>query len=730
MPSFSPDSYANVINPIGGGLFRLGFYETEHSIADVLASGYFAHAKDCGIRSGDAIEISVGGGGYLSVGVRDIDSNGTAIIAILNESLDPSTFRAAADGVTDDLQVLQRTAAIHLLTGVPIDGRDRTYGISGQWTITAGASDVVIDRLHLKQLDPNVTSRHTLVISAANKARISRSKFDRNGNGAHGHVLDKLLQFTGCVDPVVSDCEFTGENAGTAVQFFNCTQGRAENNWLHDLVYDQATWRSASGAVSTDDNIQGIHFAGTSRRYASGNVIERLGVKATVGAFPWPTGQAPRYRYSRGIANSDGEGGRIVENHIEDTDQGVDVSGSGKLDALNIIGNVVKRSTTFAIKLSNASHRCTVSANTIIDAGLTGIVVTASGWDRPYLTNYPVIDGNFISGLGFNQVWVTHFRCGISVEWGTSSTVAAKYHPNGIRPTNNMIRTYKRDPAGVAYYDNRAPNFPQDKSYIEPTIPHEADLGQRIRFATDGTLFGGLTPGQDYFASITTLELHDSGGNIINTGGLMRVSLTYEDAIDGRYIADLSAAGSGNHTIEFMSDMDYGGENQRAFTAGWAPNVWADSNTIDGALVAETYGWHNPTCVGSISPQSMPNSVSTPIQCNVRTKAGRSQISTSVPEGTIDEEGWWEIEVQAIWSADATASGIRRLSIFTDISSVMANDGYAEVTLLPGVTQLPMHTRGRYYFLPGQQFRCEATQTSGGSLNGSFQITLSKANPE
>lgn len=78
--AFTPGTLHLSVDTIGGGSLRIHFYETTDNVPTLTVSGYLVSVAQRGVRTGDMIVISIGGGFLLLAGVTvDASGNGTLI---------------------------------------------------------------------------------------------------------------------------------------------------------------------------------------------------------------------------------------------------------------------------------------------------------------------------------------------------------------------------------------------------------------------------------------------------------------------------------------------------------------------------------------------------------------------------------------------------------------------------------------------------------------------------
>src|SRR4029453_8648697 len=161
----------------------------------------------------------------------------------------PLSHGALGDGKTNDLQALNRALAFAIANGLPVNGGDSVYAVSGNLNVR-GAFRPWIKALRLKQLDP-VNGRRTLFFDQCSSIQIESLQIDVGSRKTVGDMNSTGgLWIEGGSNHNVRNVEAFGHGKNSLIAIWSTTNS----------VYDRLTVRDAEfdDPGAGDDMIQGI----------------------------------------------------------------------------------------------------------------------------------------------------------------------------------------------------------------------------------------------------------------------------------------------------------------------------------------------------------------------------------------------------------------------------------------------------------------------------------------
>lgn len=337
---------------------------------------------------------------------------GQALLDINNsEAIDPASHGAAGDGVTSDNAALLSAISAGVAAGLPVNGRGKTYGVTGNLALIANAW---LQDITLKQLTPSGGSRRTLTSSSASNIKLVRVTVNRNGDGTNGSIgSDAGIWIDGGSGHYFEDVEVYGNDMGTGFVITNASQFDMVRVYAHDIKY-------TLGADPGDDRVQGIWITACSDFRNLQPKVHDLG--GTAGA--WSA------RWGRAIVYGGCSEFTVDDPRAWNVDQGHDVTGGPALNQrFSITGGLMRDCYSFGFKFANTARDVTVTGAIAERCGLAGFVVSGG---TVALANSNDIDFNgcVAYDIGSNGSWGTTY--GFRVE----QNGATPGEPRGIRFLN------------------------------------------------------------------------------------------------------------------------------------------------------------------------------------------------------------------------------------------------------------------------------------------------------
>lgn len=316
--------------------------------------------------------------------VFPLDSNDETYQAsgeVLHELLSPAFFPeddgAVAGGATNC-----RTAIMAACARGPVDGRGRTYGISGSMELT---DFTALRNIILVQLNPSADNCRTLQITNITNPVLENVIVNRGTDYTVGALADEAgIWVSGCTNITIRDNEVYGGGPGSGIVLTNCTGGVVEGNYVHDMQHNIG---------ASDDALQGIWVDTCTKVKVVNNTIETLTPTTYV------LGDS---LYSRGIAISASDDCTFSGNTIDTVDQGFDYSGSLGNSRYILSDNNVRNCSTYGYKLSNSSHEAICSNNIASNCGQNAFVIAGKNIEANPEPKHFIVSGCMAINTGYD----------------------------------------------------------------------------------------------------------------------------------------------------------------------------------------------------------------------------------------------------------------------------------------------------------------------------------------
>ena len=348
------------------------------------------------------------------------------------DGVDPCNpaYGAVGDGVTDDKArlLLAITAAVAL--GKPVRGFGRTYGISGNLTLIAGAW---LQDINFKQLTPAAGTVRTLTSAGGDNIRLERVTVNRNGDGTDGALAaDAGIYIDGGDGHYFEDVEVYGDDMGTGFTVQNGSAFTVVRLHVHDINY-------SLGSSPGDDRVQGFWFNDCSNFRLIDTLVHDLG-----GNF----GRGATTRYSRNTIGGCSEF-TVINPVAYNIDQAFDMTGSAGNVRWSVTGGLSRDCYSHGFKFSSSSRDGTVTGAVAERCGRIGFVVSG-----PSEASLPILSGDIVFSncvaydTGSNGAWPN--ESGFRVESSAFDTDT----PRGVRFIGCKAHDRQGSPTMVYGFNN------------------------------------------------------------------------------------------------------------------------------------------------------------------------------------------------------------------------------------------------------------------------------------
>ena len=302
----------------------------------------------------------------------------------------PLDHGARGDGTTNDLQALNKAFAFALAAGLPIDGGDRVYAISGNLTVSRAVQPWVRS-LRLRQLDP-VNGRRTLFFEKCEAIRVDSLQIDVGTAKRVGDMNSTGgLWIEGGSNHNVRNVEVFGHGKNSLIAIGSTTNSVYDGLRARDAEFDDA----AAG----DDLIQGIWL------FANVDALLRNAAVSNLTGNASYVGRNYRNLRTRGITLSGNVRVSVVDAQVRNVDQGIDLTGSDGNRLCTVLGGRTSDCASVGVKLANSAVGCRVEGHVAERIGMYAFL--ASGPAEAGL-RYKTQDCDFVRCIaidaGYNRI--------------------------------------------------------------------------------------------------------------------------------------------------------------------------------------------------------------------------------------------------------------------------------------------------------------------------------------
>lgn len=296
-------------------------------------------------------------------------------------------YGAVGDGTTDDTTAINTALA----AGVPLDGRGKTYGVSGNITLPAGTN---LSNATFKQLTPAATSSvRTLESSGVDNIRLVNVTVDKNGVGTEGDPSSAAgVWISGGTGHYLENVSVFGASSGMGIHLTGVSETTVIRPHCYDLSFDDTGATSEQVNAFRLDECNGVQVVAPLIENLSGNVAGR-----------------PQ-RYTRGIVLGGAENVDINSPVVDTAGQGVDITGAGSLSkgynrAITINGGKVSNIDSYGYKVANNSRAVRVMGAQAENCGYAGFVCNEGSSASPNGNRDNMFIGCRSLNAGSNGFW-------------------------------------------------------------------------------------------------------------------------------------------------------------------------------------------------------------------------------------------------------------------------------------------------------------------------------------
>lgn len=405
----SPSGLNVVTGTLSQGGTSVSLVGHTHAWADIVSG------KPTTIAGYGITDLAASGGsalvGYIHAGTGAV---ARTVQAKLRESVSPKDYGAVGDGATNDLTAVSNALAYAFANGLPVDGGNSVYAISGSLTVTSQITPW-IKALRLKQLSPS-NSRRSLYFNLCTGIRIDSLETDLGTSKTLGYFNDSAgLWIEGGSNHSVWNVTAFGHGKNSLIVVMSTSQSTYGNLTARDAEFDDA--------AATDDVMQGIYLL-----YNTDCVFYNPRVSNLTGNALY-SGVAFANLRTRGVVLGGNLRCDLVNPRVRDVDQGIDVTGGDGNRQINIIGGHAYQCTSAGLKFANSAYQCKATSFIAERCGTHGYLISGpAAAGLAYKTSFIDLIGCTAIDIGYNN-----FPSGSEVGFGVEGNAFDTSYPKGVR---------------------------------------------------------------------------------------------------------------------------------------------------------------------------------------------------------------------------------------------------------------------------------------------------------
>lgn len=269
--------------------------------------------------------------------------------------VDPLAYGARGDGRSNDLEAINKALAVAASAGLPLDGGNRVYAVSGNLSLTR-AIRPWIRSLRLKQLDP-VNGRRTLFLDQCEAIRIESLQIDVGSNRRAGDMNSTAgLWIEGGANHNVRNVEVFGHGKNSLIALWGTNSSLFDALMVREAQFDDPD--------AGDDLMQGIWLSRNVDLVLKSPRVANLTGNASY------VGQKLANLRTRGITLGGNVRVTVIDAQVRNVDQGIDLTGSEGNRDCAVLGGHTFECGSVGVKLANSAVRCRVEGHIAERAGM------------------------------------------------------------------------------------------------------------------------------------------------------------------------------------------------------------------------------------------------------------------------------------------------------------------------------------------------------------------------
>ena len=355
----------------------------------------------------------------LQAGLGAIGAAGAGLVArssTSSASVDPRQFGAVGDGVANDAAAVLAAMRLAVERGLPLDGGDTLFGISGDLRI-ANQQHPWIRSLRLRQLSPS-GARKSLHLVDCQAIRIDRLDIDVGGAKAVGYMNESGgLWIDGGSGHRVANVDVSGHGKNSLIAVWNTRDSLYTGLHVHDVSFDDRGAR--------DDVVQGIWLNANTNCILQNAVVADLTGNASFRGRSFPNLR------TRGIALGGNRACTVIDALVQNVDQGIDFTGSDGNVGCSVVRGRAFQCTSVGLKFANSAVDCRATGFTAERCGAQGFLISGPSDVLPHSTANIELSDCVALDSGYN-----HFptaTAGFMIQAGAGAKGPLVFYPRDIR---------------------------------------------------------------------------------------------------------------------------------------------------------------------------------------------------------------------------------------------------------------------------------------------------------